>query len=89
VRTASGYSTRLGRPGAYLETEIAISSPDGALSGSATVRVDLAPRAPSFGDAVRVVVIPGLLYSLREGFGLVRNASCAFPQAQPLCAPGG
>jgi hypothetical protein len=78
VRTASGYSTRLGRPGAYLETEIAISSPDGALSGSAKVRVDLAPRPPSIGDAVRVVVPPVVVWVVKE---VISAAECVLSRA--------
>jgi len=78
VRTASGYSTRLGRPGTYLETEIAISSPDGALSGSAKVRVDLAPRPPSIGDAVRVVVPPVVVWVVKE---VISAAECVLSRA--------
>lgn len=86
VRTTTGASTRLGRPGAYLETELALSSPRGTLSGSATIRVDLAPRSPSLWDRVKVVgpttvLVLKLIWAVGKCISS-RGTVCALPEAQ-------
>ncbi len=88
VRTTTGASTRLGRPGAYLGTELALSSPRGTLSGSATVRVDLAPRSPSLGDGVKVIgptIITVLIFVYAGAKCLVSQGTvCSLPNLGAL-----
>jgi RHS repeat-associated protein len=85
VRTTHGVSTALGRPGAFLETELSLASPGGTLSGSATVRVDLAPRPPSLGDAARVVLSPGVVWVVVRG--LIYAGTCLGSEGALCPAP--